>query len=183
MQNHARHASGPKTAEGKARSSQNALRHGLASSRLIIPGEKAEAFDALLADLMADHRPSTVTETLLVRQLAQHYWLLQRALRLQAQALSAPPGDSPHDLALLLRYQTVNERAFHKALAALGKLKKETVNLATRPAREFVSQPAPPPVSNIEQLIQEYVYAPFPRFSGTPLDPGLEPAPIESATP
>jgi len=34
--------SGPKTAAGKQRSSQNALRHGITSSQLVLPWEKVE---------------------------------------------------------------------------------------------------------------------------------------------
>jgi hypothetical protein len=44
---------GPKTAEGKARSSRNALKHGLCAQHLVALGdEDLDAFDALEAALM-----------------------------------------------------------------------------------------------------------------------------------
>jgi hypothetical protein len=61
---------GPVTAEGKARSSRNAVRHGLCAPAILAPGEDPEAFAALLADLRAEHAPRTASEALLVERLA-----------------------------------------------------------------------------------------------------------------
>src|SRR6185437_6585160 len=66
----------------------------------------------------------TETESLLVRQMAQSWWLTQRAIRIQDQAFTETRVDT-HKLALFLRYQTTHERAFYKALNSLIKLKKE----------------------------------------------------------
>jgi hypothetical protein len=120
----ARHSTGPKTEEGKSRSAENSLRHGLASGRLIIPGECRDEYDRLEADLLKRHRPANVTETLLVQEMAQSYWLKERAVRLQSKAFHESDG-IPKDLAILMRYQTDNLRAFHKALTALTNLQKE----------------------------------------------------------
>lgn len=120
----AQSSTGPKTTAGKQKSAENNLRHGLASGRLIIAGECRDDYDALERDLLASHKPVDETEKLLVQQMAQHYWLTQRALGLQAKAFDGCDG-VPKDLAILIRYQTANERAFHKALAALTKLQKE----------------------------------------------------------
>jgi hypothetical protein len=135
---------GPRTPGGKATSSANSLKHGLASGRLIIPGEDAADFEALLSDLTGDHAPATETEQLLVQQMAQSWWLLQRAIRFQNQAFTETRCDVLK-LTLFLRYQTTYERAFYKALNTLLKLQKE--RRKTHP--EFVSQkrsapPVPP---------------------------------------
>ena len=50
-------STGPRTAEGKARSSQNARTHGLTASQLFIPAESREEFDKLHDELQADIRP------------------------------------------------------------------------------------------------------------------------------
>jgi hypothetical protein len=54
-QQNAQHSTGPKTAEGKARSAQNASSHGLFSPRLLQKGESEPRFlayrDALLHTL------------------------------------------------------------------------------------------------------------------------------------
>lgn len=67
--------------------------------------------------------------------MAQSFWLSQRALRLQNSCFSEN-GIDTHKLALFIRYQTTHERAFHKALTTLLRLRKE--RLANH--RHFVSQ-------------------------------------------
>jgi len=114
-------STGPKSAEGKARICLNAFRHGLAGAFLILSDEVREDFDELYEGLRAEHQPQTPTEILLVESMAQHYWMKQRALRLQTLCFD---GDEK-SLALYLRYQTTHERAFHKALDTLLKLRAE----------------------------------------------------------
>ena len=46
-------STGPRTAEGKAASSQNSFKHGLYSKQLVIQGEDPAELDALKADLIA----------------------------------------------------------------------------------------------------------------------------------
>jgi hypothetical protein len=60
----------------------------------------------------------------LVEKLARHYWFGQRALILQSACFEGPAIDEKK-LALFLRYQSQHDRAFHKALADLLKLRKE----------------------------------------------------------
>ncbi len=129
----AQHSTGPVTIQGKLASSRNSLKHGLASGQIIIPGEDPAAFDSLLGALLEEHQPASPTEELLIHEMAQSYWLTQRALRLQNECFTAEGIDDKR-LALFLRYQTTHERAFHKSLATLMKMKKER-------ARGFVSQP------------------------------------------
>jgi hypothetical protein len=123
-QANAKHSTGPKSQQGKSRSAENALRHGLASGRLIIPGECKAEYEALEADLLKRHRPADITETLLVQEMAQSYWLKERAIRLQAKAFTES-DNTPKDLALLMRYQITNQRAFHTALDTLTKLQNQ----------------------------------------------------------
>ena len=115
---------GPRTQEGKVTSSGNSLKHGLASGRVIIPGEDPAAFEALFADLVAEHVPAAGTEELLVQQMAQSWWLMQRAIRIQNQAFTETRVDTDK-LALFMRYQTTHERAFYRALNTLIKIRAE----------------------------------------------------------
>jgi len=129
----AKKSSGPKTEEGKAKSSLNRLSHGFASSATIIPGENPEEFKSLLDDLTGEHQPVTPTEQILVEQMAVNQWLTLRAFRLQGYAFIGQQvtGDKfglPKDLGLLIRYQTSSERAFHKAHNELVKAKKQRPN-------------------------------------------------------
>ncbi len=74
--------------------------------------------------------------------MAQSWWLMQRAIRLQNEAFTENRVDT-HKLALFLRYQTTHERAFYKALNTLLKLSrapKEAVSSRRKSAPGFVSQ-------------------------------------------
>jgi hypothetical protein len=136
-------STGPSTPEGKLASSRNSIKHGLASHQTIIRGEDPAAFEALLADLLAEHQPATGTECLLVHQMAQTHWLGQRALRLQNECFTEA-GINEKRLALFLRYGTTHNRAFHKALADLHRLQKErrkSEMAHTAPRTGFASQP------------------------------------------
>ena len=79
---------GPRTPEGKARSARNALKHGLtAQAFALLPGEDAEAYAALLADLTRRYRPADALAAHLVQRLASVMWRQQRADRLEAEVL------------------------------------------------------------------------------------------------
>ena len=123
----AQHSTGPKTNDGIMRSSMNNFRHGLAGAFMIPVWESQKEFDELSDALIAEHAPSTPTEILLVERMAQHFWLTQRAIRLQNKCLEDgfPTADDDRGLPLYLRYQLTHERAFHKSLNALLKLRAE----------------------------------------------------------
>jgi hypothetical protein len=141
---------GPRTQAGKAASSKNSFKHGLASGRILIEGEDPAAFEALVADLEADYRPATETEALLVHDLAKFHWLADRAIRLQVEAFAACAlPEVPASLNVLLRYQTTNQRAFQTTLKSIQALQKERkaaeqtdAGSKTESIDQFVSQPA-----------------------------------------
>jgi hypothetical protein len=93
--------------------------------------------EALLSDLVKEHAPANEAESLLVQQMAQSWWLMQRAIRLQNEAFTESRVDT-HKLALFLRYQITHERAFYRALNTLSKLKRERQQAVGSP--DFVSQ-------------------------------------------
>jgi hypothetical protein len=78
----AQHSTGPRTPEGKARSSQNAVKHGLFSSAMGYPAklldEQREAFDAIVADGRRRYQPYGAEEELIVDRIAALWWDLQR---------------------------------------------------------------------------------------------------------
>jgi hypothetical protein len=63
-------ATGPRTVEGKRRSSKNAIKHGIFSKHLFLEDECRADFDNLHRDLCEDFQPKGVMEGLLVEQLA-----------------------------------------------------------------------------------------------------------------
>jgi hypothetical protein len=128
-QQNSQHSTGPKTESGKAASCKNNFKYGLTgSSFTVLDFEDQDEYDQLLCGLRFEHQPATMTEHILVEQMAQSYWLRKRALYLQDQC--ATEGDLTMEqqekrLALLIRYQTTHDRAFHRALNDLLKLRSE----------------------------------------------------------
>jgi hypothetical protein len=77
---------GPVTPEGKARSSQNALKHGLCARQcLVLAEEDPEAFCALEAALLAELAPKGALQTVLALQIVSAAWRLHRADRLEGE--------------------------------------------------------------------------------------------------
>ena len=135
----AQYSTGPRTPNGKLASSRNSLKHGLASGTLIVSNEDPASFEALSRDLIDAHQPANATEELLVTQMAQSWWLAQRAIRLQNDCFTEDGVDEKR-LSLFLRYQTTHERAFHKALNALIRLKQTRAREEVVGKFGFVSQ-------------------------------------------
>ncbi len=77
-------SNGPITAEGKAISSQNAIRHGLSSSRVVLPHESQEAYDKLEASLINRFKPTDDLEQELVQEMAAARWRLRRIEAMEA---------------------------------------------------------------------------------------------------
>lgn len=80
-------STGPKTPEGKAAASQNAIRHGLLSRACLMPGEDRAALDALRAELLAAVAPVGAVEDLLADQLVSVAWRLRRAHGMESGAI------------------------------------------------------------------------------------------------
>ncbi|MFO0907125.1 MAG: hypothetical protein U0794_01950 [Isosphaeraceae bacterium] len=75
----ARKSTGPKSAEGKARSAQNAVTHGLTARQVtVIPGEDASEHQAFLQAWLDGYRPSTPGRRALVERAAEVAWKLRR---------------------------------------------------------------------------------------------------------
>ena len=71
---------GPKTEEGRARSAQNALKHGMrAQKHLVLPDEDGAEFAALETALVAELAPVGALQTVLARRVAVAAWRLARA--------------------------------------------------------------------------------------------------------
>ena len=80
---HPGHATGPRTAEGKARSSRNALKHGLTSEEAVLPEEDGADFEALRQGFVDDLRPAGETEETLAEIMAVMTWKLRRVWRME----------------------------------------------------------------------------------------------------
>ncbi len=115
--------------EGKKSARRHALKHGLASGQVVITGESQKEFERWESALVSQYQPAHPTEMMLVQEIARHYWLAQRAIRLQNEAWEQADGEVPKSLPILIRYQTTNERAFHQAMAAFATLRREEAKI------------------------------------------------------
>src|SRR5215203_1008211 len=77
-------STGPRTPEGKAAVRLNALRHGLLSKEILLPGEDEEALRELVERLRAELQPVGELEALLVGRITSLLWRLRRLERVEA---------------------------------------------------------------------------------------------------
>jgi len=75
---------GPVTEEGKRRSRQNAIRHGLTAETVIDALEDAEDYAAFEMAVTADHDAQSAVERELVLRLASLLWRLRRATAIES---------------------------------------------------------------------------------------------------
>ena len=125
-QANAEKSTGPKTEGGKAASSRNSWQHGLTFGvfRVLATENQAE-YDVLQNQLIAEYSPATPTEAILVERMAQHHWMRNRALYFQSHYIESGDDIDLPKVALFMRYETTHERAFHKCLNDLTKLRSD----------------------------------------------------------
>jgi len=144
-------STGPRTPDGKARTSRNALKHGLLSGQILLSHEDADELDALRETLCADLRPVGALEELLVERIVSSAWLQRRALRAETALMTwneqlrmqwepeyyehgrtrkpkqPDHGNefemlTDHRLDKIQRYETTKERQMYRALHELQRL-------------------------------------------------------------
>jgi hypothetical protein len=76
-------STGPRTPEGKERSSHNALRHGLTGRIVVLPSEDLSVYHAFCKELMADLAPETPVERQYAQTFCDTQWRLNRARSLE----------------------------------------------------------------------------------------------------
>ena len=160
---------GPKTAEGKARSAQNALKHGLRAQKLVLLADEDMAeFQALEEALSAELAPEGALQELLLARVALAAWRMLRADRMEIELLDPHvgvdawgqpgglglalirDGHGPRAFDTLLRYRGAVQAEFWRARRALSALKAEApvaiepAAAAALPPRAQRSRPAEP---------------------------------------
>ena len=138
---------GPKSAEGKATSSLNAIRFGFTAAHLLLPGEDPAAYEAFLDSWFAALAPTTMPEATSVAQLADTAWKLERLSRVENGRMLArleeevEKTDEGKTLALTRR-----------ALEMVGALAM-TVEAIPSPPKDFDRTSAF--LSGVEQVVRE----------------------------
>ncbi|MFP4361181.1 MAG: hypothetical protein ACLFTG_10950 [Alphaproteobacteria bacterium] len=140
----AQRSTGPKTAEGKARASRNARRHGLAAGDVVDPRERGEA-EAHRTGLEQALRPRDHLEAGIVERMARALARLDRIDRLESGVRDERgdrAGALPVDPAALRRLSGL-DRYRGEALATLRRARRE-LDAARRISENEAKEPVFP---------------------------------------
>ena len=74
---------GPITTQGKQRSAQNAIRHGLLSKTIVLADEDPKEFNELLNQYLDELQPATHLQHEAVEEMAAAKWRLRRLHRIE----------------------------------------------------------------------------------------------------
>ena len=155
----AQRSTGPKSAQGKARASMNALRHGLRAEIPVLPGEDADELKRLRLETLEKLDPDGALETALAERAAMLTWRLARTRRLEhavhERLIHGVDGTGECDfrlgdalvldaagqraLSLLNRYEAGLQRMLRQTLDEVRRLRRER-----RAAEEEEARPTAP---------------------------------------
>lgn len=118
-------STGPKTPEGKAIASQNAVTHGLASRQPVIPGENEAEFAAYTERWLDDLKPVGAMEEFLAERIIGIAWRLRRVGQIEANLFQPGEGQKTQHLSRLNRYENALDRSYYRAVTELKVVQKE----------------------------------------------------------
>ncbi|HEV3332776.1 MAG TPA: hypothetical protein VG096_17435 [Bryobacteraceae bacterium] len=144
----AQKSTGPRTPEGKAVSSQNALKSGLDADSQFVIGESGDEFAAFQHQYIVRFQPMTPEERFQVDTLIRNEWMLRRFFRAEAHlweyhviradrsegvSLGAALMAADQVFRRLQRRITLAERSYKDAFAELERLQRGRGSLPTPP--------------------------------------------------
>jgi hypothetical protein len=80
----AQKSTGPKTDEGKAAVSKNAVKHGLFAAEAVVTSEDPAEYESYRDEFFAEMQPAGAVETMLAERFVSLAWRLLRAQRMQS---------------------------------------------------------------------------------------------------
>jgi len=101
---------GPVTPEGRARSSQNALRHGLSSAVVVLPHEDRAQFEYLRDSYMESFQPADQPQHDLIETMAAARWRLNRLQEIEANLFEKEMVLRASEMAKELKEMTEGEK-------------------------------------------------------------------------
>jgi len=142
---------GPVTPEGKQRSSQNGIRHGLLATHSVLHGESEEAFAELLDQYIQSFNPEIRTEMDQIEEMTSAYWRMRRLwtieTRLMDDQIDLQDSGDPigritnsfsalcdnNKINLLIRYESRLHRIYQRCLRNLLLQQGNKVKLPSEP--------------------------------------------------
>jgi len=85
----AQKSTGPRTPEGRAAISQNAVKHGFLARQAVISSESQADFDLYRDQILDELNPASPMESMLAERIVSLSWRLKRAARIQNQTIDA----------------------------------------------------------------------------------------------
>jgi len=127
----AQKSTGPSTPAGKAKSAQNALKHGLTGQTVLLPHEDPALYKSELQDLIEVHQPATDDELRLVQSIHDCGWRIARVQQIEIGILLKG------DLELADKYpdRPAQERTYLIQAESYIKYEKQLRNLGIQEAR------------------------------------------------
>jgi hypothetical protein len=161
----AQKSTGPRSVEGKARASMNALKTGIDARSQTIPGEPISQLEELTDDYYERFSPTTPEQRMLVDTLIDCEWLLRRFRRVEGQMWENPifeitfakafRDDSDH-FARLQRRIDSTQRNYRNALHELQRLQaEEAAEPGPEPAATSCEQTSKPQNGFVPQIIAD----------------------------
>lgn len=161
----AKKSTGPRSDEGKRRSSRNAQTHGLFCADLLLHEEDADEFASFRQQLLRSLNPQNVLELMLCDRIVASSWKLRRFGRYERIAHQPPMDqDAPADQAWqasdrlafmerMSRYEQRLELSIHRNLRALERMRKRTQQDGPEdlPQSPFVATDASDPVPSTDK--------------------------------
>jgi hypothetical protein len=130
----AQHSTGPLTLEGKDKSSQNAIKHGLFSNAPLVQGEQEKEFNIFSNELLNFLMPQSGMESILVERIITSAWRLRRVIKIESDmmneslkfgvrhSLSDLFSNGGNKVLALFRYEMIIEKSLYKAYNELLRL-------------------------------------------------------------
>jgi hypothetical protein len=166
-----RKSHGPATAEGREKSSRNAVKHGLFSRNpLVLECETDDDFEALHQSQMEIHQPATPAEKDLVDQMVAACWRILRFRGIESDILDSEMRqkaeterefgsdriihlsnafitqvNNSQAVALASRCEARFLRMYHSSYKVLREPQVSRMKRSTQPAAPETTQPDPPP--------------------------------------
>jgi hypothetical protein len=128
-------STGPRTPEGKRRSSQNAAKHRFSSDQVVIGDGDQETFDSLHDTCHDEFEPASDSETILVDKIAIARWNMRRIEKAEAKYHRDNPDagldvKTHPQLEVFRRYSIAAEGSFFRCLRELRSLQAARYSIA-----------------------------------------------------